>query len=184
MPKYESDYSQIIRYSELLSQHTQSPILAIQIALAIIGIDLVIGLILLNKFKGLMWLMAGSAYIYLVGIAFCISSAGGWVFSCLSTSTHLEHLDTVEFEGHIYQLTYGSEYSAIEYIQRNKFFLFKCELDGDTCQGREYYSTVARIEMPTLSVDKDANHFEIVSNGTVYFIVDIDTMNKIFRSPE
>lgn len=163
-PSGYADYGEITSYSELVSRHTMylNPL----VPLALLFVSWIAGTSVLATMRRT-WL----GLLLVLTIPFACRMIVGIMFSC-PRYTILTHIDTVEFDGHLYHLAYNERFE--EHSEGPELDLHKCKPDGDQCE-RSILSLYANRQTgPLLFVDEATNQLKVQISKDVIFILDPD----------
>lgn len=171
LPSYLANYNEVLNYSELLREHSmfgsvlENPIIAFVVTF-------VIGIALLFRAKR-WWL--GFLFLPLVALT-CLMFTGG----LFCDQTTLQHVDTIQFDGHVYHLTLGDDVAGGADVFSTVLFLHECEQDGETCRGQEiertYLTVFSNVTGLKLRVDAATNQLQVFVDNQVVFTLDARTL--------
>lgn len=168
VPPYVPGYDEVGNYSELLARHSEA-ISDIQDPLVKFAVSLIIGTILLLKTTrqwrfALLFLLLGACAIVaqFMTVSFCDKTA-------------LQHIETVEFDGKTYHLTYGDDVAGGWDVFSKLLILHECEHGIEDCRGQtvtQDYSGLLKPQDADLIIDEDTHQLKVLSMGQVVFVLD------------
>ncbi len=158
-PRCDYDTNTLVDYSTLIAQCNPSPNL--MMGLLIIGIPAVIGLALVAFARSKI-----IAIVLLLPACVC-SVCGSW--SAWMPDPSVEHISSIEFDGHIYHLA-QREYYNIDVGSEYTILLFECEQDETTCRGRKIEKYIEQGD--SLRVNETMNQLQVVADDEILFTLD------------
>lgn len=186
---WSSEAHEPVNYPELLERFDSLTIpsdgVLIRSLLSLLGMGFIAALLLIVARAELSLLVV---ILLLPGFCYmCLFTGGAYLGTVLFVDyTHLEHVDTVEFYGHVYHLTHATGMAGGMDVSIDELYVYECEPTGVTCNFvsavPHYFSVpmddprhslfLKHLADARFAISEDGLQLQVVSDGVAFFTLD------------